>query len=137
MYVFLYIYNFLDTCSSDWVLGGFFLGLFYKLFPLFKNFEFFVWDVFDGASYLLLGFCSWMRIGWTIYFHLNFTHPCNFVILKYFGVGEYVAVDVFPSLGFGRPMATMFKVSLVGLTPTTIYKFISRVKQCWWLWEHI
>jgi CRISPR/Cas system type I-B associated protein Csh2 (Cas7 group RAMP superfamily) len=41
-----------------------------------------------------------------------FTHPCNFAILKYFGVGEYVAVYqssgsifyyIFERLGFTQP----------------------------------
>ncbi len=136
-------------------LGCLFFGLFYKKIPLFKNFEFFVWDVFDGAYYLLLGFCSWMSIGCTVHFHLNFTRPCSFVTLKYFGMGEYVPVYFIliyfiferldlpslnlgkPSLGLGRPIATMFKVSLVGFTPTTIYKFISHVKHGSWLWERI
>lgn len=144
-------------------LGGFFFSSFLQIVSFVQE----LWVLCVGCLWwrllpILLGFCSWMSIGWTVYFHLNFTHPCSFVILKYFGVGEYVPVYPFkgsvkkkfnffnfflerlgllslnlgkPSLGFGRPMATMFKVSLVGLTPTTIYKFISHVKHCSWLWE--
>jgi hypothetical protein len=143
-----------------WVLGGFF---FFWSFLQIVSFVQELWVLCVGCLWwrllpILLGFCSWMSIGWTVYFHLNFTHPCSFVILKYFGVGEiypskgsvnYYIIFYFiferlgllslnlgkPSLGFGRPMGTMFKVSLVGLTPTTIYKFISHVKHCSWLWE--
>jgi len=96
MYVILYIFNFLDTCSSDLSTWGlFFISSFLQIVSFVQE----LWVLCVGCLWwrllpILLGFCSWMSIGWTVYFHLNFTHPCSFVILKYFGVGE-----IYPSKG--------------------------------------
>jgi hypothetical protein len=53
-----------------------------------------------------------------------FKGSVNYFILFYFERLGLLSLKLGkPSLGFGRPMATMFKASLVGLNPTTIYKF--------------